>query len=108
MEIPHIESSQLVVDDCRRLTGPSLVWDKPGAILDVLIEDMEMDKVLDCWYRQINQLLVDIGWSNPELTHRRFENGFNLLIAAPIDQLYSATLILETSWYFCVCELIGI
>ena len=108
MEIPHIESSQLVVDDCRRLTGPSLVWDKPGAILDVLIDDMEMDKVLDCWYRQINQLLVDIGWSNPELTHRRFENGFNLLIAAPIDQLYSATLILETTWYFCVCELIGI
>ena len=108
MEIPHIESSQLVVDDCRRLTGPSLVWDKPGAILDVLIDDMEMDKVLDCWYRQINQLLVDIRWSNPELTHRRFENGFNLLIAAPIDQLYSATLILETTWYFCVCELIGI
>lgn len=108
MEIPHIESSQLVVDDCRRLTGPSLVWDKPGAILDVLIDDMEMEKVLDCWYRQINQLLVDIRWSNPELTHRRFENGFNLLIAAPIDQLYSATLILETTWYFCVCELIGI
>lgn len=26
----------------------------------------------------------------------------------PIDQLYSAVLILETAWYFCVCELLGI
>ena len=51
MDIPHPETSQLVMDDCRRLTGPSLVWDKTGAILDVLIDDMEMDAVLDCWYR---------------------------------------------------------
>ena len=108
MEIPHIDSRQLIMDDCRRLTGPSLVWDKPGAILDVLIDDMDMDSVLDCWYRQINQLLAPIGWQAQALTHRRFENGFNLLIAAPIDQLYSATLVLETAWYFCVCELMGI
>lgn len=96
------------MDDCRRLTGPSLVWDKPGAILDVLVDGMEMDMVLDCWYRHIDQLLGQVDWQDPELTHRRFENGFNLLIAAPIDQLYSAVLILETVWYFCVCELLGI
>ena len=108
MDIPHPETSQLVMDDCRRLTGPSLVWDKTGAILDVLIDDMEMDAVLDCWYRHINQLLAPIEWPNPELNHRRFENGFNLVLAAPIDQLYAATLVLETAWYFCVCELMGI
>ena len=108
MEIPHPESRQLILDDCRRLTGPSLVWDKPGAILDVLIEDMEMDAVLDCWYRHCDQVLAPINWREPELNHRRFENGFNLVIAAPIDQLYSATLVLETAWYLCVCELLGI
>ena len=108
MDIPHPDSSQLIMDDCRRLTGPSLVWDKPGAILDVLIEDMEMDAVLDSWYRHCDQVLAPINWRDPELNHRRFENGFNLVIAAPIDQLYSATLILETAWYFCVCELLGI
>jgi UDP-N-acetylmuramyl tripeptide synthase len=106
MDIPNTESSRLVVDDCRRLTGPSLVWDKPGAILDVLVEDMDMDAVLDCWYRHVNQLLEHIDWPNPELTHRRYENGFNLVIAAPLDQLYSATLVLETAWYFCTCELL--
>ncbi len=108
MEIPHPESTRLVLDDCRRLTGPSLIWDKSGAILDVLIEDMDMDTVLECWYRQINLLLEKVDWPNPELNHRRFENGFNLVIAAEIDQLYVATRVLETAWYFCVCELLKV
>lgn len=106
MEIQYPESTRLALDDCRRLTGPSLIWDKSGAILDVLIEDMDMDTVLDCWYRQINPLLVKVDWLNPELNHRRFESGFNLVIAAEIDQLYVATRVLETAWYFCVCELL--
>jgi UDP-N-acetylmuramyl tripeptide synthase len=108
MDIPHIESSQLILDDCRRLTGPSLVWDKTGAILDVLIEDMDMDAVLDCWYRQVNLLLSQIDWPEPELAHRRYENGFNLVLAAPLDRLYAATLVLETAWYFCCCELLNV
>jgi UDP-N-acetylmuramyl tripeptide synthase len=107
MEIPQIDSAQLVVDSCRRLTGPSLVWSKTGAILDALVEDMDMEQVLDCCYRQLEELLSQVGWENPELTHRRFENGFNLLLAAPIDQLYAAVAVLETGWYFCSCELLG-
>ena len=108
MEIPFPDSSRLVVDGCRRLTGASLVWSKTGAILDVLIRDMDQDAVLDCWYRQVNSVLAEVNWKNPELTHRGFENGFNLLLAAPIDQLYSAVMVLETTWYFCACELLGI
>ena len=106
MEIPELESEHLIVDDCRRLTGPSLVWSEPGAILDVLIYDMDMEAVLNCWYRELEQLLTDVDWSESRLTHRRFENGYNLLLAAPIDQLYSAVLALETAWYFCACELL--
>ncbi len=108
MEISYPKSTRLVLDDCRRLTGPSLLWDKTGAIADVLIEDIDMDVVLDCWYRQLNQLLAKVEWPNPELNHRRFENGFNLVIAADIDQLYAATRVLETAWYFTVCELLEI
>ena len=87
MEIVFPDSERLVVDGCRRLTGPSLVWSKTGAILDVLVEDMSMQQVLDCWYRQLNLVLSQVNWENPRLTHRRFENGFNLLLAAPVDQL---------------------
>jgi len=72
MEIPEIESSQLILDDGRRLTGPSMIWSKPGAILDVLIKDIDMDAVLDCWYRQLRQLVSQIGWQGQEYTHRRF------------------------------------
>ena len=92
MEIPELESEHLIVDGCRRLTGPSLVWSEPGAILDVLIYDMDMEVVLNCWYRELEQLLADVDWGEQKLTHRRFENGYNLLLAAPIDQLYSAVL----------------
>ena len=108
MEIPFPESSQLILDDCRRLTGPSLVWDKSGAILDILVEDLDMDRVLDCWYRHVHVLLAQLDCGEPALTHRRFENGFNLLIEAPVDQLYSAVLCLETAWYFCACELLQV
>ena len=106
MEIPQLDSKRLVVDSCRRLTGPSLVWSHSGAILDILVEDVDPDKLLACWYRQVNALLEKVEWPAPELTHRRFENGFNLLLAAPIDQLYSAVSVLETAWYFCACELL--
>ena len=108
MDIPEIESSKLVLDDGRRLTGPSMIWSKAGAIIDVLIAEMEMEVVLDCWHRQLRHLLSRIGWQDHEITHRRFENGFNLLIAASIDQLYSAVLVLETNWYLSCCELLAI
>src|SRR5210317_2059000 len=106
MEIIYPDSDRLDVDGCRSLTRPSLVWSETGAILDVLVDDMEMERVLECWHRQLDLLLSQVNWENPKLTHRRFENGFNLLIAAPIDQLYSAVLVLETAWYFCACELL--
>ena len=108
MDIPEIDSSKLVLDDARRLTGPSMLWSKTGAILDVLIKDMDMDAVLACWHRLLQHLLSQIGWRDRAVMHRRFENGFNLLIEAPIDQLYSAVLVLETNWYFCCCELLAI
>ena len=108
MEIPHPDSERLIIDSCRRLTGPSLVWSETGAILDVLLQDIDRQQVLDCWYRHINALLSQLHWQQPKLTHRHFENGFNLLLAAPIDQLYSAVMTLETAWYFCVCELLEI
>ena len=108
MEIEYPESDRLFVDSCRRLTGPSLVWSETGAILDLFIRDIETDTVLECWYRQIEAVLLAVHWKSPQLTHRRFENGVSLLLAAPIDQLYSAVLLLESAWYLSACELLAI
>ncbi len=85
-----------------------MVWDKPGAILDILVEDLDLDRVLDCWYRHLHAVLAQLDCGEPAFTHRRFENGFNLLIEAPLDQLYAAVLTLETTWYFCACELLEV
>ncbi len=106
MEVPELESDRLVVDSCRRLTGPSLVWSETGAILDILVADIDLELVIDCWQRHLETLLKEIDWPQPRHTYRRFENGYNLLLAAPIDQLYSAVLALETTWYFCSGELL--
>ncbi|MCP4186574.1 MAG: Mur ligase [Gammaproteobacteria bacterium] len=108
MDILYPDSKKLILDDCRRLTGPSLVWDRPGAILDILVEDIPLHRVLDCWYRQLRDTLGVINWQHHQLNHRQFENGFNLVVEAPIDQLYSATLVLETAWYFTACELLSV
>ena len=106
MDVPEQISEHLVVDSCRRLTGPSLVWREPGAILDLLVSDMDLDRVIECWYRHLNAVLEAIDWPEPKTTHRCFENGCNLLLAAPIDQLYSAVQALETAWYLCASELL--
>ncbi|MCP3690474.1 MAG: Mur ligase, partial [Gammaproteobacteria bacterium] len=108
MDIPYPDTKKLILDDCRRITGPSLVLDGPGATLDILVEDIPMDLVLECWYRTVRDMLDLLGWQQRRLNHRQFENGFNLVIEAPVDQLYSATLVLETAWYFITCELLNI
>ena len=108
VEIPHPESERLILDDCRRLTGPSLVWSETGAIADVFVEGFDLQQVLDSWQLQVKRVISEIEWVDPKLTHRRFENGFNLLLAAPIDQLYSAVQVLETAWYFCACDLLDL
>ena len=59
-EITYPDSERLVVDGCRRLTGPSLVWSETGAILDVLVEDMDMEQVLDC-YRVLHNVEQQFG-----------------------------------------------
>ena len=72
----------------------------------MLVDGFDLQQVYDSWQQQVDQVLGDTEWPDPKLAHRRFENGFNLLLAAPVDQLYSALQVLETAWYFCACELL--
>ncbi|MEM7562044.1 MAG: Mur ligase family protein [Pseudomonadota bacterium] len=106
MEIPQPESDQLILDSARRLTGPSLVWNETGAIIDVLIGHFDPNQVLKNWHRYLSDVAGAVGWQELHHTHRQFENGFSLLVAAPIDQLYSAVQLLETAWHFCACEML--
>ncbi|WP_395338402.1 Mur ligase family protein [Ningiella sp. W23] len=95
---------QLELDEVRRLTGPNLIWDKPGAIVDVLFSDIDANKVLSCWMRWAQRFLKDFGW-NPEVQHRFYEGGASFVLAANMDELYTACELAELAWDCAAAEL---
>ena len=48
--------------DARRLTGPSLLWNKPGTILDVRCSEDEARALIPFWENRIQQMLAAVGW----------------------------------------------
>jgi UDP-N-acetylmuramyl tripeptide synthase len=99
LTIPQPESEQLVLEDSRRITGPGMIWNKRGALVDVLVDGFDKDAVVTVWKTQIERVLDALGWQESYTNHRIFENGATLLISAPTDLLYSAVFVIETSWH---------
>jgi cyanophycin synthetase len=95
---------RLELDEARRLTGPNLLWDHPGAILDVLIEGIDKNKVVSAWQDWMATLLTQFGWQQ-QTTYRLHSEGANLAISAPMDALYCACDLAELAWHCCVAEL---
>ena len=98
----------LQVGDCRRLTGPGLLQDRPGATLEVMFSGYDPERVAGLWHRCARRVLDAVGWAGEVSTVRHFENGLSLAISAPLDQLYSATFVVQTACHFAVAELLGI
>ena len=48
--------------DTRRITGPSLFTEKPGAMLDVEVSDIRQAEVLQVWEKCVAYILNLIGW----------------------------------------------
>lgn len=101
------ETDNLTLEDARRLTGPGLLWEHPGAVLDVLFTEFEVNRVIALWRQEARRVLDALGWEREHITARAFEGGLNLGISAPMDQLYSATLVAQTAWYFCAAQLLN-
>jgi len=93
--------------DSRRLTGPNLLWDLEGAILDVALADAEAAPVTEAWVRQAGLILEAVGWGAEELCVRLFPGGANLGMSAPIDRLYTATEVNEWAWEAAVATVSG-
>jgi UDP-N-acetylmuramyl tripeptide synthase len=84
--------------DSRRLTGPSLLLDQPGAILDVATGDTPHAAVEAAWRERVRAMLEALGWGDAQLASRPFPDGWSLAFTAPIDALYAATEVNE--WAF--------
>jgi len=95
----------LQLDEVRRLTGPNLLWDKPGAIIDVLFNDIKHQRVLNCLQKWTKRLLTEFDWQAESYIYRVHAYGINFAISAPLDSLYSACDLLELAWHCCVSEL---
>jgi UDP-N-acetylmuramyl tripeptide synthase len=84
--------------DSRRLTGPGLVLDRPGAVADVRVADDRRDELIAAWHDAATRMLGAVGWGDERVVARRFAGGASLAITAPPDSLYSATDLNEWAW----------
>ena len=93
--------------DSRRLTGASLWLDRPGAILDVSLEGIDVARALTVWMEQIEGLRAAVGWDHAPIHIRMHEAGASLAFEAPFDALYAATELNEAAWYAAVAAVGG-
>jgi cyanophycin synthetase len=84
--------------DSRRLTGPGLVIDRPGAVADVRVADDRRDELIAAWLDAATRMLGAVGWGDEQAVARRYADGASLAITAPPDSLYSATDLNEWAW----------
>jgi cyanophycin synthetase len=107
LSIEYPSADHLSVEESRRLTGPGLLWEHPGAVVQVMFDQFSADQIITVWLKHARRVLDVVGWSEESLTERAFDGGINLALSAPMDQLYSAVFTAETAWHFCAAELLG-
>lgn len=84
--------------DSRRLTGPNVLWDRPGAVLDVTFEGADRARVIATWRSQVKRMLTALDWGDEQVRVRELPDGASLAISAPVDTLYAATEINDWAW----------
>jgi len=88
---------KLELTDSRRLTGANLFWDRPGAIIDAVVDEAP-EALVRRWEKHVRVLLDAVGYPNEATCHRVFDGGVSLLISAPIDVLYAMCELNEVAW----------
>lgn len=94
---------RLELDEVRRLTGPNLLWDEPGAILDVFIEHPNKLAVITLWQRWMDKILNQFGWQQTH-TYRLHNSGASMALSGPMDALYTTCDLAELAWECCVAD----
>jgi cyanophycin synthetase len=93
--------------DARRLTGPSLLADGPGAILDVACSPADAGRLIPVWKQHLTRMLADLGWEHSVRCTAKLAGGVSLFFTAAIDVLYAATAVNEWAWAASFAELQG-
>jgi len=93
--------------DARRLTGPSLLFDVPGSILDVAASGDDAARLAPVWTKHLRRMLDALGWQDTKVATLALTGGISLGFTAPIDALYAASEINEWAWSAASAELAG-
>ena len=84
--------------DARRLTGPSILFDRHGTILDVACTTAEAERLIPVWEKHVRRMLAEIGWTDCEFASVILKGGVSMAFTAPVDALYAASGINEWAW----------
>jgi len=87
---------QIKVDESRRLTGPNLLSDDPGAAMEIFVDGIDCSLVVKLWKKHLQKLLAALGLEG-DIYHRHFSGGANLAFSADEDMLYCACEINEAA-----------
>jgi cyanophycin synthetase len=93
--------------DARRLTGPSLLFDTHGTVLDIACSADEADRLVSAWKQHVERMLSELGWNDIEFATAKLTGGVSLAFTAPLDALYAASAINEWAWAACDHQLNG-
>lgn len=89
--------------DARRLTGPNLILNRAGTVLDVRCTAEQARTLLPLWEAQVRVMLANLNWPSETVAHKSRLSGISLALSAPIDALYTATEINE--WCYARCAI---
>ncbi|HEX7915979.1 Mur ligase family protein [Rudaea sp.] len=78
-------------EDSRRLTGANLYFPVPGAVLETAPGILVDNAAVERWRTEVEHLRRELGWPEIETAARLRDGAGSLAIAAPIDQLFTAT-----------------
>jgi len=94
--------------EVRRLTGPSLLLARAGAVVDVDVpHGAPTESIVSIWREQVRRILDEIGRPDETIAHRAFAGGLSLAVSAPIDALYTACDVNEWAWAAALAVLDG-
>lgn len=91
--------------DARRLTGPSIIADGPGSILDVRCTEDEAEPFVRAWKANVQNMHEVLGWKKPVCVARRMLSGVSVAFSSPIDRLYAASELNEWAYAASAAEL---
>ncbi len=98
-------TSQMIVEDSRRLTGPNLFTHEPGAILEIAASPDQQAAIAAAWRDELRSLLAELGWQTSQCFDRSHATGISLMVTAPIDCLYAATEVNEAAFALATARL---